>query len=168
MGINQEKQFENWLKKHQGIIIKITRSFSQTSDDFNDLYQEILIQIWKSVLVFRNESSESTWIYRVALNKAILWKKRESKRKGLIKIVQLESHYRDIKASDTTDQVEYLYEGIRQLNKADRSLILLVLDGLSHREISKIINTSESNIGVRVHRIKKKLVELIKKTSHEF
>jgi len=159
--VTQERQFKSWLDEYQGVIKKIARSFANDSEGFDDLYQEILIQLWKSALHFRHKSSEKTWIYRVSFNYAILWKKRESKRLEHISSVD----YLDIssESNEPSDSLEYLYASIRRLNKVDRTLILMVLEETSHKEISEIIGISESAVAVRVHRVKKKLLQLIKK-----
>ncbi|MFD2725665.1 RNA polymerase sigma factor [Hyunsoonleella rubra] len=160
--MEQEKLFMDWFDKYQGVIIKIARSFTSSADDFDDLYQEIIIQIWKSTVYFRGESSAMTWVYKVAINRATLWKKRESKRLELIKSIDLPSALLKMD-DDHPDHFEYLYQGIRKLNKIDRSLILLVLDEVSHKEISQIMGLSEPAVGVRIHRVKKKLLGLIKR-----
>ena len=158
----QEKLFQNWLKKYQAALVKIARSFTNDTEDFDDLFQEILIQVWKSVPYYRGESSEMTWVYKVGINRATLWKKKESRRLENEKYINLNLDKPDSEDYDP-DQLGYLYNGIRKLNKVDRSLILLVLDELSHREISQIIGISESAVGVRIHRVKKKLLQLIKR-----
>lgn len=153
----QSATFDGWLRDHRGILIKIARTFVDKPTDFDDLLQEILIQVWRSVPAFHHRSRVSTWIYRVALNRALLWQRQETRRRNQeINVEQLPPPLPANRAP-----VEQLYEAIRRLRKPDRALILLSLEGLSYREIAAIAELSESNVGVRLSRIRQKLHTLI-------
>lgn len=153
----QKSRFEDWLQSHRGIVVKITRSFTNTPADFDDLFQEVLLQIWKSIPAFRDHAKASTWIYRVALNRALLWQRHESKYRNASQSLGRFEAIDTSSPDSSSERIESLYRAIRCLKKADRALILLALEGLSYREISRISDLSESNVGVRLTRIKKQL-----------
>lgn len=161
----QEALFEEWLKDHKGIILKVTRSFTDSKEDLDDLFQDILVQIWLAMPSYRQESKTSTWIYRIALNKALTWDKADKKKKARhmpwVEIADPET----LKSRALLDQ---LYREIRGLEGIDRSLILLFLDGFSYREMADITGMTESYVGVRLNRAKKKLSKRMKEQSHEF
>lgn len=148
--------FQTWLKDHKALLFKIVRSYAFNEEDRDDLFQEIAIQVWKSVAGFKNQSAVTTWLYRVALNTAIKWTGKEKKHQEGHQSLDVGQH---IIASQQPldDRLVWLYEEIAQLNKVDRSLTLLLLDGFSYKEMSKILGISESNVGVKINRIKKHL-----------
>lgn len=152
----QEALFQEWLTAHKGIVLKVTRSFTDSEADLDDLFQDILVQIWLGMSSYRQESKISTWIYRIALNKALTWEKSEKKRKARqtpwVEIA-------DPKTSGSRELLDQLYREIRKLEEIDRSLILLSLDGFSYSEMADITGITESHVGVRLNRAKKTLSE---------
>jgi len=156
--IEKEKQFELLVKEHKRTIYTVCYMFSKNSAEVDDLFQEILIRLWKGFDNFEERSSVSTWIYRVALNAAINNDKKERHR---VKTVPLSLDINPYEDDDpSTQQIRQLYDRINQLDLIDRSLILLWLEGLSYDEIGAIIGISTSNVGVRLLRIKDKLVKM--------
>lgn len=156
--IEKEKQFELLVKEHKRTIYTVCYMFSKNSAEVDDLFQEILIRLWKGFDSFEERSSVSTWIYRVALNAAINNDKKERHR---VKTVPLSLDINPYEDDDpSTQQIRQLYDRINQLDLIDRSLILLWLEGLSYDEIGAIIGISTSNVGVRLLRIKDKLVKM--------
>ncbi|MEM9261587.1 MAG: RNA polymerase sigma factor [Bacteroidota bacterium] len=151
----RESIYHRWLRDHRAILFKVVRSYASTREDEEDLFQEIALQLWRSVPAFRAESLETTWLYRIALNVALKWSAREERR------LQREPE-KVLSEDNNNDQLEWLYERIRQLPKTDRSLILLLLDGFSYREMAEMIGISESNVGVKIHRIKQQLAAAAK------
>ncbi len=158
----QQQIFESWLQEHKGIFFKIVRSYSAVPQDQEDLFQEIAVNVWKSVPNFRNNCAVSTWIYRVALNRAVKWslkvrkqQERESDEEA-IKVLQPIEEKPD-------ERLAWLYEQIQKLDEVDRSLCLLMLDGFSYKEMASIVGISESYVGVKINRIKKYLTEQSKK-----
>ncbi len=152
---DQKKIFNKWLKEHKGLFFKVTRAYAFSQHDREDLFQEISIQVWNSIPNFRGDSKTSTWIYRVALYTAIAWARREKKHTD-VKQPLGKSTYTLTETHGSTDNLlDWLYEQIARLNEIDRSLILLLLDGFSYKEISSILGISESNVGVKINRIKK-------------
>jgi RNA polymerase sigma-70 factor (ECF subfamily) len=146
---------EEWLKMHKGLIFKVVRAY--TIADHDDLFQEIIIQVWHSVPAFRQESSVTTWLYRIALNTAIKWTKKEKKYAGAETLDNIQ-HLLQENRTRIDERLTWLYEEINKLNEIDRSVTLLLLEGFSYREMSAILGISESNVGVKINRIKKQLI----------
>ena len=164
-----ESQFRQWLDEHAGLLFKVVRSFAAAPPDSDDLLQEILLQIWLSLPSFRAESKATTWLYRVALNTALVWKRRESKHRDRRRDLPVALDVVDRApapgdAHSDREALDRLYEVVRALPPADRALVLLYLDGLSYSDIAEVVGISESNVGVRLNRIKKVLAAQVKAT----
>ncbi len=167
---DHEAQFRRWLDEHSGLFFKVVRSFTMGPPDSDDLLQEILLQIWLALPGFRSESKPTTWLYRVALNSALAWKRRETKHRDRGRALPLTVDVVDERAttgesSAGHEAVERLYEAVRALAPADRALVLLYLDGLSYADMAEVIGISESNVGVRLNRLKKSLAAKVKETT---
>lgn len=162
--MNQEKKFRELLHVHTAIITKICRVYTDNPEDFNDYYQEVALQLWRSYQTFRGDSQLSTWVYRVALNVCLSQFKKEKKKK--VALAQQEAvHEYAIHTSNSdepNERVTLLYQAIKQLKEIDRALILLFLEEKSYKEISDIMGISVSLVGVRLNRIKQQ----IKKVMH--
>lgn len=154
----QQQIFQKWLEQHRAVLFKVIRSYAFNTEDQNDLFQEVCFQVYRSVPNFRAESAVTTWLYRIALNTAITWSTRE--RKHVDGRMEIENMSNLLKAGEyaADDRVSWLYEEIKKLHAIDRSLLLLLLDGYSYKEMAEMMGISESNIGVKIHRIKKQLV----------
>lgn len=159
--------FKAIIKDYNAILFKIGRSYTNTEEDFQDLYQEILIQLWQALKNFQSKAKLSTFIYRVALNTAITYRTRK-KKKQLTQSIdeQLISSAKitDDSSSTPEDQsakVQLLYRCINMLKKDDRAVILLHLEGQSYEEIAEITGITANNVGVKLNRIKKKLYQLL-------
>jgi RNA polymerase sigma-70 factor (ECF subfamily) len=163
----QENIFIQWLDDYKGLIYKIARAFTHSSDELEDLFQDILLQLWISVPNFKQESKESTWIYRVSFNTAVVWDRKRKKHKKLKSVNLSDSMIGESPPDAKTEQIEELYDAIRQLPKLDASLILMSLDKLSYKEMSEITGMSESNVGVKLNRAKKQLAEKLKGLADE-
>jgi RNA polymerase sigma-70 factor (ECF subfamily) len=156
---DHKRQFEDWTRRHKGLLIKVVRAYAYDAPDQQDLLQEIAIQLWDSIPRFRGDASERTWIYRVALYTAMTWARRESKHRTGRESFTADEHALSVGGHQEDRRVTWLYRQIAQLNEIDRSLVLLHLDGFSYREIAEVIGISESNVGVKLNRIKKRLAE---------
>jgi len=155
-------RFLEQLEENQDIVHKICCLYTNNTDDRKDLGQEIICQLWKSYQSFRGDSKFTTWMYKVALNTALLNLRRHKLR---MRTERLTEHHADIPAEasekDKHGQISRLYEAISQLGKLDRAVMLLYLEQLSYKEISEVVGISESNVSVRLVRTKKKLKELL-------
>ena len=144
------------------IIIKICRAYTNTQDDFEDYYQEVCLQIWRSREKFRGDSKWSTWIYRLTLNiclTLIKKKKNNSQHQSSDYEVQIEATEENHSFSD--ESLNQLYDAIKKLSEIDRAVILLYLEEKRNKEIADIIGTSPNNIAVRINRIKERLKTLL-------
>jgi RNA polymerase sigma-70 factor (ECF subfamily) len=167
-----ETRFKQWLEEYGGTVLKVARAYTLKAEDCQDLAQEILFQIWRSLPRFQGRSSASTWVYRVALNTALGWRRKEGRRwarqQPLLEPEELPDPVSSSSGQlDQREVVERLYAAIRQLPKADAALVLLYLDDLSYREIAEVLGISESNVGVKLNRAKKALAELMKEVANE-
>jgi len=160
--MRSKKEFVKDIQENEGIIYKVTRIYSNNSEDQKDLYQEIVYQLYKSYPSYKGDSKVSTWMYRVALNTAISHLKKE-KRKG--HQVDLDKVLRDrIEYIDTVieERIALLYAHIKNLSIVERGIILLYLEGKNYEEIATITGFTSTNIGTRLNRIKQKLKSQIK------
>lgn len=158
-----QKIFTEWLKGHKGLIFKIIRAYGDSAEDQQDLFQEIVLQVWRSIPAFRHESAPVTWIYRIALNTAISWIRKEKKHRRLSGDMENTPEVLSPANIPDDEKLAWLYSSIHQLNEIDRSLILLQLDGFSYREMASILGISETNVGVKINRIKQQLIAQSKK-----
>lgn len=144
-----------------GIIIKLCRAYTNSQEDFEDYYQEVCLQIWRSKDNFREESEWSTWVYRISLNVCLtlLKKKKNNVQHFVSDSVTVEETEASYAFSD--ESLNLLYAAIRKLSEIDRAIIMLYLEEKSQKEIADIIGTNPNNIGVRVKRIKMKLKKIL-------
>lgn len=158
--MSKQHAYKQLLKEHIGLIRKISRTYSNGKWDYEDNVQEVCLQLWRSFDQFRGESKQSTWIYRIAINTCInQLKKRTNK-----KITEAEEVFIDESARNPdskTEQVNRIYEGIKQLDPAERAIILLYLEKRTTQEIASVVGITSSNAGVKINRIKKKLKRII-------
>lgn len=153
--------FEQWMQEHPGIPQKVARSFCAVDADREDLLQEIRVAIWLAIPAYDGRSKVSSYLYRISLNRAISWRRRPQNRSGHLD--SLEDHPDMAAAPANHDpRLEIVYHTIRNLPAAERALILLQLDGFSYREIAGTLGLTESNVGVRLNRIRTKLAEQLK------
>jgi RNA polymerase sigma-70 factor, ECF subfamily len=162
----QKKIFESWLSLHKGLIFKIIRVYGRTPMDREDLFQEITFQVWRSIPSFRGESAVTTWIYRIALNVSIRWLRKEKKQVQSESLEDIQHIIHEVKDHSDDERLSWLYQEIHKLDEIDRSITLLMLDGLSYKEMSSIIGITETHIGVKINRIKKQLINRSKKSEH--
>jgi RNA polymerase sigma-70 factor (ECF subfamily) len=163
----RDRLFKQWLGEHKGLMFKVVRAYAASPEDQDDLFQEILLQVWSSIPAFQGKAKISTWIYRVALNTAFVWKRGEKKhrRRHQLLIAANQEPNLDEDRADAQRKREILdslYAEIRKLPKVECSLVLLYLDGLSYREMADVLGISETNVGVKLNRIKKRLAESLK------
>jgi RNA polymerase sigma-70 factor (ECF subfamily) len=157
----QKDEFLDILEKNIGIIIKIARAYSKTAHDKEDLINDITLELWKSFGRFRGDSKISTWIYRIALNTSMNYKRKRENDRLLFfdDLKQMENLSWLIDQEDSSHS-EILYQCIDELNQLNKAIILLYLDGNSHDEISDITGISKTNVGTRIGRIKEQIKSL--------
>ena len=147
---------------YAAIIIKICRAYTNSQEDFEDYYQEVCLQIWRSKDNFEEKSEWSTWIYRLSLNVCLtLLKKKKNNRQNLTSD-HLPQEVFEESQTFSDESLNQLYDAIRKLSEIDRAVILLYLEEKSYQEIADIIGTNPNNIGVRIKRIKGRLKILLK------
>ena len=157
-----EQEFLEKIEKHKGVIFKISKMYMDNFDDQKDLFQEITFQVWKAYPTFEGKSQFSTWLYRVALNTAIVFLKSEKKR-SFIKndkvenLIMMNHDYDD----DNDKKLSAMYKAIQQLNEIDKALIFYYLQGDSGKEIAENMGITEVNARVKLNRAKEKLKQLI-------
>lgn len=155
-----KEQFISIVRENQNLIYKTCFSYCQNTESRKDLQQEILIQLWKSFEIYDGRVKISTWIYRVALNTAISFYRRESKVKKKVTTLNDEIiHLPDNYENSQQENISMLYRFIDEMNELDRALILLYLDDYKYQEIADILGITETNVATKISRIKKKLKE---------
>lgn len=155
-----ETEFLGLIHENQKIIHKICKLYRDSREDQEDLFQEIVYQLWKSYPGFRRESKVSSWIYRIALNTAIA-----TYRKSKISIDYYEEFPEHIHPSNEktiSENEERLFWALRKLNDSEKAVISLYLEDFNYKEIAEITGISDSNVGVRLNRIKNKLKQILK------
>jgi RNA polymerase sigma-70 factor (ECF subfamily) len=157
-----EKEFVNLLNQHCGIIFKICKIYCQKEEDRQDLFQEIVLQLWKAFPGYKHEANVSTWMYRIGMNTAISNYRKEKIRQPPVSFSNLPYPLPD--HSETEDfiiETAPLYQAIEQLSQIEKALVLLYLDDKSYEEMSAIMGIGKSNVGVKLNRIKVKLQKII-------
>ncbi len=160
---SREEEFLKVFEANVGIVIKITKAYANTSHDREDLTNDIVMELWRSFDTFRGQSAISTWMYRVALNTSMNYRRKR-------KHDSLFTHWSDLKQlenlhwlseRDSTPEAEFLYRCIEELDAINKAIILLYLDGKSHEEIALITGISKTNVGTRIGRIKEQMKKFI-------
>lgn len=164
--MTKEESFEFIINNYKSMILNVCRIYSNGErEEMRDLFQEVLLNIWKGLSTFEGKSSVKTWIYRVALNTAISHLRKKKKQ---IPIVEIKEGFDQLIDKNKPDeQLEILYKAIEKLNEVDKSLIFLYLENKSHKEIAEILGISISNVGTRIQRVKIKLEHIIKNNNYD-
>lgn len=161
---NKAKIFTELVEKNQGIIHKVCRIYTDEKDSHDDLFQEIVLQLWRSYDSFKGDSKFSTWMYRVSLNTAITLIRKKTKTKETdfneAQFIHLKSEDKD---EFLEERITLLYAAIRLLNDVERALVLLFLEDLPYKDIAETLGISEVNARVKMNRVKIKLKEIMSK-----
>ncbi|CAM4058525.1 RNA polymerase sigma factor [Gillisia limnaea] len=154
--------YTQFILPYAGIIIKICRAYTDSEEDFQDYYQEVCLQLWKSRENFKGDSKWSTWVYRISLNVSLsLLKKDKKVNKKSVELPNLDAGAPQDPNPFNDESLKLLYLAIKELSELDRAIILLYLEENSYQEIAEIMGLSPNNIGVKITRIKKKLKTLL-------
>jgi RNA polymerase sigma-70 factor (ECF subfamily) len=154
----QKQHFQNIIEQHKGILHKVARAYCPNEDDRQDLIQEMMIQIWLSIHRYNNQFKISTWFYRISLNVAISFYRKNTTRAN--KYTELTEQLIETPVEDKSENERQLYlldQFISELKEIDKALMILYLEDKSHTEIAEILGISVSNVGTKIGRIKNKL-----------
>lgn len=157
-----EKDFITLVRENQGIIHKICFLYEEDREARNDLFQDVVLQLWKSRKTFRGEAKATTWMYRVALNTAISGVRKKSRRPSLEYLDQRHDNLADVQPENREEKTRMLYEAIRTLAPVDKAMIMMALDELSYDEIASTIGITPNNVRVRMNRIRERLRKKLK------
>jgi len=164
----KEQEFLKRIESHKGILYKVSKMYMDNHDDQQDLFQEIICQLWKSYDSFRNESQFSTWMYRVAVNTAIVFLKKEKRKVDKYEIASENIKDDEGDSHIKESQIDHFYKAVQKLEKIDKAIIFYQLEGFSHKEIGENLGISEGNARVKLNRAKEKLKEIIKNQGYGF
>ncbi|CAA9195374.1 RNA polymerase sigma factor [Flavobacterium bizetiae] len=164
----KEQEFLKRIESHKGILYKVSKMYMDNHDDQQDLFQEIVCQLWKSYDSFRNESQFSTWMYRVAVNTAIVFLKKEKRKVDRYEIASENIKDDEGDSHIKESQIDHFYKAVQKLEKIDKAIIFYQLEGFSHKEIGENLGISEGNARVKLNRAKEKLKEIIKNQGYGF
>ena len=160
--IGEEKQFINLINEHQGLIHKVCIMYENDRDQRNDLFQEIVLQLWKSFASFRGESKITTWMYRIALNTAISGYRKQSRKVRTEDLHEMHFNISEQQGGQEREEnVQKLQRAIRQLSDIERAMIMMALEEIPYEEIAETIGITQNNVRVRMNRIREKLRKLM-------
>lgn len=160
MTVDKNKLFESLFSDYKEKMYRLCYSYSNDEDTAKDLLQESFSKVWTHLDTFQNKSEYSTWIYRIAVNTCLNYLRSTKNKRVEFREALPEMREEEI---DTETQINHLYIAIKELEQVDRLLISMVLDDISYKEIGTILGISENNVGVKVHRIKKQLKDILTK-----
>ena len=153
-----ERQFAQTVAEHKSTIYTVCYMFSQDADEVNDLFQEVLVNLWKGFEGFEHRSDIKTWIYRVALNTCISIDRKKKRRSSEVRLTMDINLFKD--SDEDTKQVDMLHKRISKLQPFDRAIVLLWLENLSYEEIGQIVGITTKNVSVRLFRIREQLKQM--------
>jgi len=161
LAIEEEKRFVSLINEHQGLIHKICFMYENDSDVRNDLFQEIVFQLWKSFRSFRGEAKITTWMYRIALNTAISRFRKQTRSVKTEDLKDLHLNISDASEDDMMENIEHLRRSIQELSEIERAMIMMALEEVPYDEIAETIGITQNNVRVRMNRIREKLKKLM-------
>ncbi|MBS1603377.1 MAG: sigma-70 family RNA polymerase sigma factor [Bacteroidetes bacterium] len=162
--MDKKQAFLQVIEKNKALLYKVAGFYTDSPQDREDLFQEIVYQLWKSFESFNNASGISTWMYRVAMNTAIYFLRKSQRRPP---VVSMREELLEIPEPDETSmdqRFRTLHEHIKGLNLLEKGIVMLYLEGKSYEEIAGLIGISSSNVGTRLSRIRERLKKQIAKT----
>lgn len=163
VALDKEQEFSKLIKDNQGLIIKVSRLYTNSLEDEQDLFQEIVLQLWRSYDSFKGQSKISTWMYRVALNTAITLFRKKTKSPQTDELMDYHhSNYLD-DDDEMQLQVSLLYKVVKMLPNVERAIVMMYLDDLPYRDIAENLGITEVNARVKMNRLKKTLKQLMEK-----
>ena len=159
----EEQKFINLINEHQGLIHKVCIMYESDRDARDDLFQEIVLQLWKSFATFRGEAKITTWMYRIALNTAISRYRKQSRNVQTEDLHEVHLNISEqLSGSEVREEhAEKLQRAIRKLTEIERAMIMMALEEVPYEEIAETIGITQNNVRVRMNRIREKLKKLM-------
>lgn len=161
MAIAEERNFISLINEHQGLIHKVCIMYENDRDARNDLFQEIVLQLWKSFPSFRGEAKITTWMYRIALNTAISGFRKQTRHIKTEDLQEAHMNISDAWGDDQEENFQRLQWAIRQLSEIERAMIMMALEEIPYDEIAETVGITQNNVRVRMNRIREKLRKLM-------
>lgn len=159
--IGEQKKFINLVNEHQGLIHKVCIMYENDREVRNDLFQEIVLQLWKSFPTFRGEAKITTWMYRIALNTAISGYRKQTRHIKTEDLHEVHFNISEQHGGDDEENSRKLRWAIRQLSEIERAMIMMALEEVPYDEIAETIGITQNNVRVRMNRIREKLRKLM-------
>lgn len=168
--MNKEELFNDVYKANKNKIYRICCFYLNDPDDRQDLFQEVLTNIWRGLERFEGRSKVSTWIFRIAVNTALAFRKKQHKESFNMENLrsELKNNLNHVVTENEQETISKLHHAISGLNKIEKAIASLMLEDIKQQEIAEIMGYSENNIRVRIHRIKQKLKSILKPQSHGY
>jgi RNA polymerase sigma-70 factor (ECF subfamily) len=162
-----QETFIRLVSEHRGMLYKVCRLYCLTESDRQDLFQEIVLQLWRSYPAFRGEARISTWLYRIALNTAISGLRKQKRLITSVDPESLPTEWQDIQyPGDKEEQLRLLYTAIDRLSEVEKALTMLYLENKSYQEMEEILGIAQNNLRVKMNRIRDKLRKITKAESY--
>lgn len=161
--MSAEKEFIRLLNEHQRIIHKVCNLYMDAHADREDLFQEITLQAWKAYAGFRGDAKFSTWLYRVALNTAITFFRKEKRKPDIYTTETIPEYGTGETYDPIEEQVKAMYAAIGDLSKIDKAIVMLYLEDYNYNDIGEMMGITANNVAVKMNRIKTKLKESTQK-----
>lgn len=162
MNVNTEQEFLSVIKEYERVIYKVCYLYTSRNATLNDLYQDVVLNLWRAYPKFRGECKISTWIYRIALNTCISFIRKEKNVPEIVTLTPYESEWMTEEQDSFQLMLKELYYLIGQLGQLDKSIILLYLEEKNYEEISEITGLTVTNVATKLNRIKEKLRKMKK------
>jgi RNA polymerase sigma-70 factor (ECF subfamily) len=161
----RERLFVRLFEQSRAAVRRLCRSYLNSANEVDDLFQEIMTNVWNSLANFRDEAKLSTWVYRIAVNTALTHRRRRRQSEELPDVPDHRgSTQRDL---ERQEQLEALYRAIAQVGEQDRLIVSLLLEGLNYKEIAEVTGITVNYVGVKISRIKQALEQIIAEVSHD-
>lgn len=154
-----EPEFEQTIKENAGVLHKLCRVYTNNADEYEELFQEMLVQIWRSIKNFRGDAKISTWIYQICINTALSFRSNLKRSRNRFESLDGKVFIQPPPDTDEDERLPSLYAAIRDLKPIDRAIISLYLDDKTYEETARILGVSKTNVATRLMRLKKQLME---------
>lgn len=162
-----EQHFKDILNNNKDAVYRICRAYAADEEQVKDIFQEVMLNVWRALPGFKQQSAVNTWVYRIALNVCMRAKYNTDKHKVTVRLDSIQWSSAAIADNSSSPEYKELYACIATLNETDKSLILLFLEDLSYKEISSVTGLTENHVAVKIKRIKSKLFTCLKQNGYD-